>query len=118
MGYTAGVITALGPVVIPGDLDLIGFNLPLMGGIGIPATWVMSLIWQSDVLDHHRRSITALQAIAHDLAVTAPERLNIFDMKDRFSTCRLSYYFLEIQTHLMFMVISKHMPKIQSVESQ
>jgi hypothetical protein len=39
---------------------MIGPDLSLMGDIGIPAPWMMRLIWKPDMLDDHGLAISTL----------------------------------------------------------
>jgi hypothetical protein len=52
-----------------------------MRTISVPTAGMQTLIRQFDIFDHNVVSITALQPIAHDLAVTTPECLDIFNLE-------------------------------------
>ena len=81
MGDKATIITQFSPVMVPGSFKLVGPDLALMGTVGIPTTGMLSLVRQFDMFDHNAVSITILQAISHDLAVTTPECLDIFNLE-------------------------------------
>jgi hypothetical protein len=81
MGNAAVLITEFSPVTVPNGFNLVGSNLTLMRTIGIPTAGMRTLIRQFDMFDHNAVSIAAFQAVAHDLAVTTPECLDIFNLE-------------------------------------
>ena len=81
MGDKATIITQFSPVTVPGSFNLVGPDLALMGTVGIPTTGMLSLVRQFDMFDHNAVSITILQAVAHNIAVTAPEYLDVFNLE-------------------------------------
>jgi len=60
----------------------------------------MRPVRQLHVLDYHPITITATQAVTHDLAVATPQGLNILDMEYLIRTRSLTGDFLELPIHV------------------
>ena len=75
-----------------------------MRTIGIPAAGMMMPIRQLNVFHYNPIPVTALQTIAHDLAVTTPQRLDVFNMIDRIGAGRLEDDFLKIMVHSGYII--------------
>ena len=74
-GNSAIQIAALVPMAIPSSLDLIGFELPLVGEIRVPAPGMIPRRSHPDMLGNDRGRGPSLQIDAKDLSVAAPEFL-------------------------------------------
>ena len=59
--------------------DFVGTEFALMGALGVPATRVMGLARWRDVLEDDGRVWAAFEGDAENLAIAAPEFLNLFD---------------------------------------
>ncbi|MDB4454286.1 hypothetical protein N9132_01630, partial [bacterium] len=74
-GNSAIQIAALVPMAIPSSLDLIGFELPLVGEIRVPAPGMIPRRSHPDMLGNDRGRGPSLRIDAKDLSVAAPEFL-------------------------------------------
>lgn len=73
---TAVCSAEFAPLAIPFGLDLVGFDFPLVGEVGVPTARVVRGGWHADVFSDDGGGRCAFQSDAQDLAVAAPEILN------------------------------------------